>query len=697
MLPMILQMTAATALYVGATVFLWRYWHKSPEHTLLQKLLVGLFYGLCSVVSNHIGVNYGTMIMNVRDLGPLAAGLFFDPLAGILSGLIGGVERYLVGEYLRIGHFTRIACSISTILAGLLPAALNRYFYKGSRPSVVTCLLVGAEMEVFHMYAVFVTNRDELSYATYVVETCSLPMILFTGFGLAACSLVIARLSGVRWKHYLSPGHRKFIPLVTHFQARVMLVILILLLNSSRLTYGLQTYTALNDAGIALQRELRDQQAFFEDNRDVRSLAKHLDISNRTSHYFYLLVDGEKMLQYTLTDSAELPVPADPEDVRVVLEHADDKPFTTVFRLFGTQEYLCCSIRLAGSYYLMGGIGSSFIHAGRHPQVLETLFLEILIFTAFYLLVEVLVKRLITTHLDRVNESLTRITDGHLNEVVSVEASSEFTKLSGDINQMVTALKGYIADAERRMDEELELAAAIQDSALPKNFDLQTDSVGLFASMTPAKYVGGDFYDFFLAGGDRLGLVMADVSGKGIPAAMFMMRAKTAIKNYALSGIGPAEILANVNNALCEGNNAHMFVTVWLGILDLKTGLMRCANAGHEYPVLMRAGGDYAVFEDRHGFVLGGFENITMEEYEIRMNPGDRLFVYTDGIPEAMNEDRKQYGMDRLTACLNSLKDGSQEQVLAGVLKSVREYAGSAEQFDDITMLGITFLGAEGG
>ena len=272
-----------------------------------------------------------------------------------------------------------------------------------------------------------------------------------------------------------------------------------------------------------------------------------------------------------------------------------------------------------------------------------------------------------------------------------MRSSSEFTELSGDINRTVDVLKDYIGQAERRMKEELKLAATIQDAALPKNFDLPTDNVELYALMTPAKQVGGDFYDFFYCDRDKLCLVIADVSGKGVPAALFMMRAKTAIKNFARSGHSPAKVLEKVNNSLCEGNDAEMFVTVWLGILDLKTGKMTCANAGHEYPVLMRAGGDYELLKDKHGLVLAAMEGAPLKEYEIDLDAGDRLFVYTDGVPEAINEKNEAYGTDRLTMKLNQVKNVPQEQALESVLRDIRNFAGAAEQFDDITMLGITY------
>ena len=576
MLTMILKMTAATVIYVGATVLLWHFWHRQKNHSLGMKLAVGLFYGLCSVLSSHIGIDYGDMVLNVRDLGPLAAGLFFDPLSGILSGLIGGVERYIIGEYFGIGSFTRVACGVSTVLAGLLAAALNKWVYEGKRPSMIHCLFVGAEMEVFHMYAVFLTNREDLASASRVVQTCAIPMILFTALGLMACSQIILRLSGQRLKSFLSEPRKKT-PIDLRFQRWMLLLVLVFLIFGSLLSY-FQTISSGGEPASGLKREF-----------------------------------------------------------------------------------------------------------------LETLFLEILIFTALYLVTTVLVNRIIVRNLDKVNDSLSRITSGHLTETVTVEESIEFAKLSDGINSTVTALRGYIDAAEKRMEEELALAAEIQDAALPKSFDLPAENIRLHALMTPARQVGGDFYDFFYTGPDQLALVIADVSGKGIPAALFMMRAKTAIKNSALSGAAPGKILETVNDILCEENEIKMFVTVWLGILDLKTGLMRCCNAGHEYPALMRAGGDFELLKDKHGLFLGARPGIPRCEYEIQLESGDRLFVYTDGVPEALNESAEQYGTARMIDHLNTLKDQPQDRLLSGMLENVRRFAGEAEQFDDITMLGITW------
>jgi len=266
----------------------------------------------------------------------------------------------------------------------------------------------------------------------------------------------------------------------------------------------------------------------------------------------------------------------------------------------------------------------------------------------------------------------------------------EIRSMQGRIVDYTDQITRITAEEEHTRTE-MDLAAQIQASALPKNFDLPAEAVDLSALMTPARQVGGDFYDFFFAGPDQLCLVIADVSGKGVPASLFMMRAKTAVKDCARSSRDPAELLESVNTALCEENAANMFVTVWLGILDLKTGVMRCCNAGHEYPAIMRAGGQYELLIDKHGMMLAVYDDNPMTAYEIRLNPGDRFFVYTDGVTEAMNEKHRQYGTDRMLEQLNTLKDSDQKTVLGGVLQDIRNFAGTAEQFDDITMLGLTY------
>lgn len=284
---------------------------------------------------------------------------------------------------------------------------------------------------------------------------------------------------------------------------------------------------------------------------------------------------------------------------------------------------------------------------------------------------------------------------------LKIETGDEIETLASSIRQMEREINTYIDDltrvtAEReRIGAELDVARNIQASMLPCIFPPfpQRKEFSIFATMDPAKEVGGDFYDFFLVDDDHLALVMADVSGKGVPAAMFMVIAKTLLKNAAQTGASPKEVLEKVNDQLCENNDAEMFVTVWLGILEISTGRLVCANAGHEFPALCRAGGDFQLFRDKHGFVLAGMEHARYREYELTLHSGDTLFVYTDGVAEATDSQNQLYGTDRMLAALNRQKGAGCEALLRGLRTDIDAFVGDAPQFDDITMLALEFNG----
>ncbi|MBQ3864744.1 MAG: PP2C family protein-serine/threonine phosphatase [Clostridia bacterium] len=251
------------------------------------------------------------------------------------------------------------------------------------------------------------------------------------------------------------------------------------------------------------------------------------------------------------------------------------------------------------------------------------------------------------------------------------------------------------AQQSARIESELNLATRIQAAMLPNIFPAfpEREDFDIYASMTPAKEVGGDFYDFFLIDENHLGLVMADVSGKGVPAALFMMACKIILKNYAMNQKTPAEILSEVNEQICKNNPEDMFVTAWLGVLDLRTHIMTASNAGHLYPVLKKPDGPFELLKDRHGFVLGGMNGIRYQEYQIPTAPGTKLFLYTDGVTEAANADHELYTEVRLLDALNRSASQSPQEILACVGEDVRTFVGEAEQFDDLTMMCLHYIG----
>ncbi len=247
-----------------------------------------------------------------------------------------------------------------------------------------------------------------------------------------------------------------------------------------------------------------------------------------------------------------------------------------------------------------------------------------------------------------------------------------------------------------RLQYELSLATKIQTALLPSIFPAFPDreDFDIYASTKPAKEVGGDFYDFFLIDNDHLGLVIADASGKGIPAALFMLISKILIKNIAMSGRAPSEVLYSVNKQICSNNREDMFVTVWIGVLDLRTGQLTASNAGHEYPILKKADGDFEIIKGSHDFVVGGMDDMRYKEYSLQMNPGSKLFLYTDGIAEATDDKKEQFGTARTVEILNKIKDATPQELLEKVDDAVELFVGNAEQFDDMTMMCIHYKGS---
>ena len=280
----------------------------------------------------------------------------------------------------------------------------------------------------------------------------------------------------------------------------------------------------------------------------------------------------------------------------------------------------------------------------------------------------------------------------------NITSQNEIGQLARTVDSMEHQILSYIDGITRVTQEkeqikaELSIAADIQASMLPREFPHRKE-FELFATMTPAKEVGGDFYDFFMADENNLALVIADVSGKGVPASLFMAISKALIKNRAIMGGSPAEILADVNGQLCEGNEAGLFVTVWLGLLDINTGKVRASNAGHEYPAVFKNGEGWSLMKSKHSPAVATMEGMKFREYEFDLKAGDLLYLYTDGVAEAMNSNNELYGTSRMIDALGEVSGMSAEGILSAMKQAVDNFTGEAPQFDDITMLALRYYG----
>ena len=292
----------------------------------------------------------------------------------------------------------------------------------------------------------------------------------------------------------------------------------------------------------------------------------------------------------------------------------------------------------------------------------------------------------------QVDDALTTIKTGDEIEDLALSIHN----MEKDIVTYIDNLRTVTAEKER-IGAELNVATQIQADMLPRIFPPFPDrkEFEIYATMNPAKEVGGDFYDFFLIDDDHMAMVMADVSGKGVPAALFMVITKTLIKNRTLMGgsLSTSEILRDVNNQLCEGNDAEMFATVWLCILEISTGKAIISNAGHEHPVIRSANGSFDLRIYKHSLAVAAMPGIKFEQHEVTLQPGDTLFVYTDGVPEATDKDNTLYGTDRLLAALNKNPDADSQTLIEAVKKDIDGFVGDAPQFDDITMLCFKYFG----
>lgn len=652
------------------------YWQK--------QLIIGVVFGLLAVISTHFGIETEGAVINVRDAAPLSAGLIFGGPAGIIAGLIGGVERFFA-SFLGIGQSTQLACSFATLSAGFFAALMRKFIFDSKIPSVFYGLLVGITTEVFHMLLIYFTNLLNVYNAFEYIQDCTLPMTLCNGFTVMLSILSVSLLDNKKIR-----SKNKVKKIEYTFRSRLLICVLIAFLVTSAFSFTVENHLAITETEFLLVLNIYDAQNSiknkYKDNvtdESISNLALDWHIGGTGCIIIcdkngIILSDSDGHTGESLTDNG-----IDLND-----DSNEEKELFTS-KVHGKDSF--CIYSDEGDYYIIATITEEEALYYRIITMYVTVFIEIIVFTSLFVFIFSLIKKVVVKNIDKINNSLAKITDGNLNETVNVRSNEEFAVLSDDINSTVDTLKRYIKEADERIDKELEFARQIQHSALPSVFPPYPNRTDfdIYAQMHTAKEVGGDFYDFYLLGEDKLAFLIADVSGKGIPAAMFMMTAKTLIKSLVESGIEPSDAFTRANNKLCDNNETGMFVTAWLGIFDLNTGLLKYVNAGHNPPLIKRNGKYFEYLCSKPNFILAGMENIKYKAYEIQLSPGDEIFLYTDGVTEANNTSYELFGEDRLLESLNE-KDGLTVKQLCNKVKSdVDSFVGKALQSDDITMLAV--------
>ncbi|MBR5120362.1 MAG: SpoIIE family protein phosphatase, partial [Clostridia bacterium] len=788
----------------------------ADKHTPVKKLpymtkqiIAGVLFGGVSAFASSYGVEWLGAVVNVRDAAPLSAGLIFGAPAGIISGFIGGFYRWF-SVYWGGGTYTRLACSLATILAGFMAAGLRKLMFDNKKPTWGYGVCIAVACEVIHMILIFITNMDNSSQAFEFVRGATTPMIIGNAIAVGVAIIIVSLLSRDRFT--AKKGTDK---IANTFQRWLLACIVIAYLVTSSFTYILQNgmvrvetqevfTAAINDveatvkakSDAALLKIVQDVKNEYESNPSIAltglkekynvveinvvgsndkvekstddgNVGYDMNLSEQSKEFVDVLgrqdsfvqkysprgIDGTVWRKYAaikLTDGGFIQVGYDAEQFHAMLDdfvvdvtknrHVGTSGFVAVLdetlSLVIDNEYSTAHVSTIGinppdemkegktataiyyadivdgktdlsekhmyvfkfveGYCIIASMPESEAVFMRDASLYTSIFMQVIIFATLFVFVYILIKRVIINNLEKINDTLGRITKGDLNVTVDVRSSQEFSSLSDDINSTVSTLKRYIAEAAARIDKELEYAKQIQLSALPTNFP-EGEEYKVYAQMIAAKEVGGDFYDFYKLNDTTVAFLAADVSGKGIPAAMFMMTAKTIIKDLAESGMAVNDIFTKANEKLCENNESGMFVTAWMGILDLETGNLQFANAGHNPPLLKRANGDFEYLKTRAGFVLAGMEGIRYRVGELTLSPGDRLFLYTDGVPEATNTENKLYGEDRLLAFMNQNKSMVATELLPTLKANIDEFVGDAPQFDDITMLMFDYKPQQGG
>ena len=765
----------------------------------LKQVLIGIAFGLLAVAGTEFGVTYNGATVNCRDASVLTAGLMFGGPAGIIAGLIGGVERWIAVAW-GAGSFTRLACSISTAIAGFYAALLRKFLFEGKKPGWLISLAIGLIMETFHLTMVFVTNMSTPIQALAVVNSCTAPMLVLNSVPVMLSSVMLSVLSGEKPEMV----KRENVRITQTIQRWLLLTVVAAFVVTTFFVFRLQNRIAAAQTDSLLQMTSADvasdildasdknmleltwkvaEEAYdadldalaeeyqvaeiyiFDQNGDVTATnTELLDFSlskkdGDQSYAFWALLDGtaqELVQEYrpmdadpsvyrkfagVKTDSGFVQVGYDAEEFQkdidaIVLDitknrHIGSTGYTLIFDTThllvsapdgffmdrGSAQALLirlkeenttytatidqtpvyCSYCKTEGYYIVSILPQEEAMQMRDIALYVNTFLEVLVFAALFMLIYLLIKKVVVNRIKEVNSTLAKITGGDLNETVNVRTNEEFASLSDDINSTVDTLKRYIAEASARIDKELEFAKNIQSSALPNVFPAfpKRKDFDIFATMDPAKEVGGDFYDFYLTHTDTLNFLIADVSGKGIPAAMFMMRAKTELKSLTEADMTLDEVFTKGNEALCEGNDAGMFVTAWQGSADLTTGLVRYANAGHNPPLVRHADGRFEYLRGRPGFVLAGMDGVRYKTGEIQLQPGDIVYLYTDGVTEATNAQEELYGEERLLDAINRVPFTDMRSLCELIRQDVNAFVGDAPQFDDMTMVALHYIGTK--
>lgn len=679
------KLTVAALIPVLATFLLTRL-NRSARFGKLsyakKQLFFGVVFGAIAVLGTEWGIPLEGAVVNCRDAAPLCAGLFFGGMAGVIAGIIGAVERWFA-VYWGAGYYTRLACSLATLLAGVIAAGLNKIVFESKRPRLLLSAVCAFLIEALHQSMVFFFHINDAVNAAAIVRVTAPPMLVANTLSVLLAGFFCIPVDGRRSRE------KKDIPQLSVVIERNLLVLVVLsFLFTTAYAYQLQTSVTEKQAERAMYETLEG----LISSDEVRSGRATKDWLNDPAHTAGLGSGGMLLvLDEESGDVVSFSAVTVPEKIVLSPQEKEGQAYSCKF--YGEKWFALW--RRAGGYVLIAAMPASVVYSVRNISAIATCFVQIFIYGLLFAGIDLMLRKTVVRSIRGMNGTLSGITSGDLDRKVDERGSMEFSQLSDGINATVDTLKSYIAEAKARNERELMVARDIQLSALPRTFPAfpKRRDMDVYALTQPAREVGGDFYDFYFANDGRFYFLIADVSGKGIPAAMFMMRAKTQLKGIIETGGSIEEAFCRGNNALCEGNDAEMFVTAWMAEIDMEAGTASFVNAGHNPPVVSAEDGSFSYLKGKPGFVLAGMEGMRYKKQTLRMRPGSRIILYTDGVTEAVNTQNELFGEERLLALINANAKLSAQALGEKIREEVLAFTGEAEQFDDITVLVFDYIG----
>lgn len=664
---------------------------------ILLQFIVGIIFGLSAVYATELGsIKFMGAIINVRDASPALAGIIFGPIAGITSGLIGAFDRCFIAMFLLgTGSYTVWACAIAVFSAGLIGGIMHLKIFKNRKPYLLHCFIFIMILEVCHMWLIALFHLWDLEQAVLIMNKAFLPVLVINTLSVVLTILLVSILDlklkkislikVIKSKDLVYSNN-----LYYSFQFWLIISIIIAFIINSVIVIVLFNIANFNQSYARMNEEYNSFTALVEQDAKFQNIDYLSELQIYANNW-----SDDFLYKITIFDEYNFPLNSNKE-ITPYIQEIKKNPSHELFFINGDSNSYVVYYGMINNTTIVFYAYEMYEYFMSYLGQAVSLGFQILIFSVVLIIVFVLMKKLVSDNLDSVNKSLKEISDGNLEEKINIKSHTEFKMLSESINETVETLKEYINAESERYKEDLIMAQQIQLSALPSVFPPFPDKkeIDIFAKYKSTNEVGGDFYDYYFVDKDLLCFLIADVSGKGIPAAMFMMRAKTAIKVFAEKYKNPALTLKAANNYLCDGNRAELFVTCWICFFNIKTGQMQYASAGHNPPVILNTVKNEVRFlKSKISLVLGGMENIDYENKLGALQPNDKLLLYTDGITEAHNNKNLLFGDKRLLDVLQKSINQNVEKICIKLFNIVDDFKGNSDQFDDMTCLCFCYYG----